>query len=260
MKINKLLPISLILVMGIMDAKNQCFRPYNINIVNKSGGVATFLNGKDIAGMVKGSTINNSRTKRLQVNDMGARATFEVGPEEQKQKVNVSLFDVTGANPHVVLEPKSVKAFDVNTTHGKTYSVSIKNESGGVATITGCSAKDMKIANGSSGQLNVHAGAMATVTAGREGRKNMYVIHFFEKTGEAPRVILGGGEFFSSGVKGRNVNIKVNNAVQARLAMGLGPKRRQAAPVKQAQPMKKQAKQVKSPMRKANTARNSVAA
>ena len=91
------LAVSLSFLASTAHAKSRCFTPYDVRIVNQSGGPAELKGSRDVSGMRRGDEVPTGRSKRIVVEDIGASARFEFGEEKAESTKSVEFYGKTGA-------------------------------------------------------------------------------------------------------------------------------------------------------------------
>lgn len=188
------------------------FKPYNVRIINHSGGLVTVNSKKNISNLPSQLPNNSDFTVRVQ--DMNASACFTTGPEDQKTKQTIQFCAPKSIAKTLVLKAKTFEAAGFETKCDP-FTIQIVNNSGGIATILKESntslAKNITIKQGGVVKPRVQAGASAQFRTGPEGNKRQFEITFYTKTGENPQVTLQQGGVFRGNASAQDIVIHSHN-------------------------------------------------
>lgn len=207
------LALSLIITSSQFAARSDCFRPYQAEISNKSGGLAIVQKTHGIAGISRKVELENNSTIRVMIKRLGAELEVLAGLEDAKSLRHVKFFCKEPNTPtaQVILNPKGIATSNFYTEN-KPYDVKIINESGGnlmvVETVAAGSMKQTTLVDGKTATLTVRPGAYIVVKAGPENKKVSYRIDFAEQTGVNPTVLFTNRSFTSRGITHKDVEVK----------------------------------------------------
>ena len=207
--------IALALSAGLLASTAQadhCFTPYDVRIVNQSGGPAELKSSKNISGIRREDEINNGTSQVVRVEDLGAQARFEFGPEKEEVTKSVPFYEKTGVVATVVLGSKgAISTSGFNTKAGEKYEVTIKNQSGGyVDVLQSCDvAFKGSIRDGETQVIKVRAGSELVLKMGPKKAKKVYKITFSTPSStRQPVIVLQQPTFFHPAIQPENVNLR----------------------------------------------------
>ena len=208
----KALLLSLLCSAQLFASHSDCFDPYKVTLINKSGGIADVKRTKGIRGASKNSELENKSSIRILIQRRGSEITIQAGPEDNKSSREITFYskDFRSYLPTVVLNQKgfSAEGFSQKPIN---FSVKIENQSGGTARILDTcdtSGKGSTIADGKSITINVKPSSYIIVQAGPEKQKIQTKIVFAEQSGDQPSITLVKRGFMSRGIQSRNLKLQ----------------------------------------------------
>ena len=208
----KALLLSLLCSAQLFASRSDCFDPYKVTFINKSGGIADVKRTKGIRGASKNTELENNSSIRILIQKRGSEITVKAGPEDNKSSREIKFYskDFRHHQPTVVLNQKgfSAEGFSQKPIN---FSVKIENQSGGTARILDtcdASGKGSTIGDGKSTTINVKPSSYIVVQAGPEKQKIQTKIVFAEQSGDQPSITLVKRGFMSRGIQSRNLKIQ----------------------------------------------------
>ena len=208
----KALLLSLLCSAQLFADRSDCFEPYKVTFINKSGGIADVKKTKGIRGASKNSELENNSSVKILIQNRGSEITVKAGPEGNKSSREIKFYskDFRSHLPTVVLNQKgfSAEGFSQKPIN---FCVKIENQSGGIARILDtcdASGKGSTISDGKSITINVKPSSYIVVQAGPENQKIQTKIVFAEQSGDQPSITLVKRGFMSRGIQSRNLKIQ----------------------------------------------------
>ncbi len=206
------LAIGLSLNPSLFASHDDCFQPYSVRMVNRSGGDADVHRAKGIRGVSRKSIIENNSAITLRVIKRGASINVEFGPENHKTSKDIDFYgkEYHNYNPSLTLSQKGVSAQGFSQKP-VSLTVKIENQSGGIARIIdSCdvSGRGATIANGKSTTITAKQSGYIILEAGPEKQKVRSKIVFAEQTGDQPSITIVGRGFISNGIQSKNLIIQ----------------------------------------------------
>ncbi len=209
----KALLLSLLCSAQLFASHSDCFDPYKVTFINKSGGAADVKKTKGVRGVSKNTELENNSSIKILIQKRGAEITVKAGTENNKSSREIKFYskDFHSHQPTIVLNPKgfSTEGFSQKPIN---FSVKIENQSGGTARILDtcdASGKGSTIGDGKSTTVNVKPSAYIVVEAGPEKQKIQTKIVFAEQSGDQPLITLVKRGFMSRGIQSRNLKMQV---------------------------------------------------
>lgn len=229
-----LLILSVLCSASIFADHRSCFDPYQVTLINRSGGIADVTKTKGIRGASKKTELENNSSIKILIQKRGAEITVKAGPEDNKSSREIDFYskDFRHYQPTVVLNQKgfSAEGFSQKPIN---FSVKIDNQSGGNARIIDTcdtSGKGSSIADGKSTTIQVKPSSYIVVEAGPEKQKLQTKIVFAEQSGDQPLITLVKRGFMSRGIQSRNLKIQTQR-VPVMFKKHVRPMQRSMAPV-----------------------------
>ncbi len=216
--------LSLICCSSAVEARQNCFRPYQAMVSNFSGGLADVKKTKGICGITRKTDIENRQSVHIIVKMRGAKLKVEAGPEGNKSTREIEFYSKNYKStelPQVVL---NLKGFASKGFYAKeqTFNVELKNESGGNAKLVdGCAVSGIgsTISQDKSIKISVKPDSYVIIESGPEHQKVSYKIRFVDQIGDHPTIILGQRGFFTSGISGRHLLIQSHRIGRKKIAL-----------------------------------------
>ena len=205
--------LSLVFTSIITSAPRDCFQPYQVNLINQSGGIAMVKKAKNIAGIAGGQELENNSSATMMIKKRGATLEVMAGEEDKKTEREITFF---GKEPgifaaYVTINPKGV-ATSGFSTKDQSYNVRLVNQSGGtVQVFQECKGKVTsinRIGEGQSVNIAVRPGMFIDVQSGPENRKINYRLTFGDRTGDKPTINFVKRSFLNRGIQATDINVQ----------------------------------------------------
>ncbi len=219
--------LSLISSGSAFAARSECFRPYRVEISNKSGGLADVKRVKGLSGVSSTTEIPYQSSIIVMVKKRGAELKISAGPEDAKSTREIEFYskEPNSYSANVILNQKGV-ATNGFSTKEMIYQIKVINESGGNVKITetcAVSGAGNTLGEGKSMTMSVKPDGYIVVQSGPEGKKVTYRITFADQTGDNPTLTFSKRSFMSSGIQQKNLDVQIKRVLGNRIFIPTGP-------------------------------------